>query len=51
MKRSAGILCLLSIGFVLLSGCWDYRELNELSLAMAMGVDKDKDTGVTYRTL
>lgn len=45
MKRSAGILCLLSIGIVFLSGCWDYRELNELSLAMALGVDKDKDSG------
>lgn len=51
MKRSAGILCLLSIGIVLLSGCWDYRELNELSLAMAMGVDKDKDTGGVRVTL
>ncbi|MBW5445134.1 Ger(x)C family spore germination protein [Cohnella sp. CFH 77786] len=40
MKRSARALSLLSISAVILAGCWDYRELNELSLAMAMGVDK-----------
>ncbi|WP_199620272.1 Ger(x)C family spore germination protein [Paenibacillus alkalitolerans] len=40
MKRKAGLLGLLFIAMFLLAGCWNYRELNELSMALAMGVDK-----------
>ncbi|WP_438825729.1 hypothetical protein [Niallia taxi] len=28
----------------LLSGCWNERELNELAIVMAMGVDKMEKT-------
>ncbi|MFC5467267.1 Ger(x)C family spore germination protein [Cohnella suwonensis] len=43
MSPRSGILILLISGLIFIEGCWDYRELNELSLAMAMGVDKDDD--------
>lgn len=44
MRHKSGILCLLLLFLLFVEGCWDYRELNELSLAMAMGVDRDADT-------
>ncbi len=34
------ILCIL-----LLTGCWDRRELNELGIVMAVGIDKDGSEG------
>ena len=40
MKKK--ILLLLSLIF-LLSGCWDKRELNELAITMALGIDKSDD--------
>ena len=40
MKKQ--ILLLLSLIF-LLSGCWDKRELNELAITMALGIDKSED--------
>ncbi|SES10940.1 Ger(x)C family spore germination protein [Psychrobacillus sp. OK032] len=36
------ILLLLSLIF-LLSGCWDKRELNELAITMALGIDQSDD--------
>ncbi|WP_372631233.1 Ger(x)C family spore germination protein [Cohnella sp.] len=43
--RRLGLPGLALLGLIFLSGCWDYRELNELSLAMAIGIDKDAKTG------
>jgi len=40
MKKK--ILILLSLIF-LLAGCWDKRELNELAITMAIGIDKSDD--------
>lgn len=40
MKKK--IILLLSLIF-LLSGCWDKRELNELAIMMALGIDKSDD--------
>ncbi|WP_102345050.1 Ger(x)C family spore germination protein [Bacillus sp. Marseille-P3661] len=34
------ILCIL-----LLSGCWDRKELNQIGIVAAIGIDKDQDTG------
>lgn len=42
-KRVTRILLLLGI-VLLLTGCWNSRELNKLSIVMAMGVDKAEDT-------
>lgn len=38
MKKIIAVL--LALNLVFLSGCWDERELNELGLVMAVGVDK-----------
>lgn len=40
MKRFIAVILVLNTIF--LSGCWDSRELNELGLVMAVGVDKEK---------
>lgn len=40
MKKHMIALLFLS---VLLSGCWDSRELNEIAITLAMGVDKVED--------
>lgn len=37
MKKCMPVLSILSL---LLTGCWDRRELNELAISMAMGIDK-----------
>ncbi|ARF15620.1 Ger(x)C family spore germination protein [Sporosarcina ureae] len=40
MKKCILILLVLTL---FLSGCWDRRELNELSITMALGIDKVKN--------
>ncbi|QUG41799.1 Ger(x)C family spore germination protein [Psychrobacillus sp. INOP01] len=40
MKRGIFILLILSI---LLTGCWNRRELNELAITLALGIDKSDD--------
>lgn len=43
MKR---IICLLFIAFIfplLLTGCWDKKELNELAVATGLAIDKSED--------
>ncbi len=36
-------ICLLCILPLLLSGCWSKRELNELAIVVALGIDKVED--------
>lgn len=40
MKKIIAII--LALNTIFLTGCWDSRELNELGLVMAVGVDKKK---------
>ncbi|GGA27588.1 Ger(x)C family spore germination protein [Psychrobacillus lasiicapitis] len=40
MKRGIFILLILSI---ILTGCWNRRELNELAITLALGIDKSED--------
>lgn len=40
MKKCVFILMVLSL---FLTGCWDRRELNELAITVAMGIDKVED--------
>lgn len=40
MKKHMIVLLILSL---LLSGCWDSRELNEIAITLALGVDKVED--------
>ena len=41
MKRIIYVSFMISICCVLLTGCWSRRELNDLSIAFALGLDKD----------
>jgi len=41
MKKIVAVV--MALNMIFLSGCWDTRELNELGLVMAVGVDKKKD--------
>ncbi|WP_410771407.1 Ger(x)C family spore germination protein [Fontibacillus sp. BL9] len=43
MKRIPGLLILTLAAAFLLSGCWNRRELNDLAIAVAAGVDKVGD--------
>ncbi|MBP1932102.1 Ger(x)C family spore germination protein [Ammoniphilus resinae] len=43
MKKWVLFFCMLTIVLLLLSGCWNRRELNELAIAMAYGFDKEGD--------
>ena len=40
MKKCMFVLLILSL---FLTGCWDRRELNELGITMALGIDKVED--------
>lgn len=51
MKYRSLVLLLLGIAIVL-SGCWDRRELNDLGIAVGMGLDKHGDrVQVTTQTV
>ncbi|MFJ7733391.1 Ger(x)C family spore germination protein [Lysinibacillus sp. NPDC097231] len=45
-------ICLLTILTLLLSGCWSKRELNELAIVVALGIDKvDNDFEITVQVV
>ncbi|MEA4925483.1 MAG: Ger(x)C family spore germination protein [Syntrophomonadaceae bacterium] len=53
MKRQASLgqkagLCIMLIAMISLSGCWDMREINELGLVMAVGIDKSVNNPNEY---
>jgi len=39
-KKRAILLLLMTLNLLVLSGCWDMREINELGLVTAVGIDK-----------
>ncbi|MEH7390822.1 Ger(x)C family spore germination protein [Bacillus sp. JJ1474] len=43
MKRNILIMIILISFLIILSGCWNRRELNELAIVMGMGIDKSED--------
>ncbi|AET58582.1 Ger(x)C family spore germination protein [Paenibacillus terrae] len=43
MKRKAAFLFLILTLVLLLTGCWNRKELNELAIAVGMGIDKHGD--------
>lgn len=43
MVRKTAVIMLFCIVAALLAGCWNRRELNELGIAVAAGVDKEGD--------
>lgn len=40
------LLCLLLVLALGTSGCWDYREINDLAIVLAVGVDRYRDGGI-----
>ncbi|OIK08427.1 spore gernimation protein GerC [Bacillus sp. MUM 116] len=42
MKRKTLIIMIFS-SFILLTGCWNRRELNELSILLGLGIDKENE--------
>lgn len=45
MKRLTGFLSIL-LCCMLLSGCWNYRSLNDIDIVTGIAVDKDEATGL-----
>ncbi|WP_194841348.1 Ger(x)C family spore germination protein [Salinibacillus xinjiangensis] len=43
MQKKIKSICVIIILTVLLSGCWDARELSDIAIATALGVDKEGD--------
>lgn len=43
MKRSYTLFILLIVFLLFTTGCWNRRELNELAIALALGLDSTKD--------
>ena len=44
MKKAVRIQCgLLLAGLLLLSGCWNYRDIEDIAVAMGMAIDKTED--------
>ncbi|MFK7691837.1 Ger(x)C family spore germination protein [Paenibacillus sp. HJGM_3] len=41
MRRNLYVICCLILVSLMLAGCWDRRELNEIAIAVGMGLDKD----------
>lgn len=39
------IYLIILIGLITFSGCWDYREINEFSIALGLGIDKGEEKG------
>ncbi|MFY2307133.1 Ger(x)C family spore germination protein [Lysinibacillus fusiformis] len=47
MRKIDVIILILILLTPLYSGCWDSKEVNELSIAVALGIDKNDDMGFT----
>lgn len=47
MKKVTFILSISIVIITLLTGCWDRREVNDLAIAVAIGIDKNEDKGYT----
>ncbi|MGF7034267.1 spore germination protein KC [Paenibacillus mucilaginosus] len=43
MRRRLLLGCVLVLSLLSLTGCWNRRELNELTVVVALGIDKAKD--------
>lgn len=45
IKKKCILVFILIITTLTQTGCWDRKELNELGIVMAVGIDRDDDTG------
>ncbi|MFF2457883.1 Ger(x)C family spore germination protein [Peribacillus simplex] len=53
MNRKRLVLLLMLIGTTFTSGCWDKKELNEMAIVAAVGIDKNKEGKLvaTFQTI
>lgn len=52
VRRKIAQAVTLGLSLILLTGCWNAREINELAFIMAVGVDKDQESDglvISYR--
>ena len=42
-KKIVAVILTITFSSLLLTGCWDRKELNQLGIAMAIGLDKGDD--------
>ncbi|MCI1856723.1 MAG: Ger(x)C family spore germination protein [Sporolactobacillus sp.] len=45
LKKTVAVVLTAAVLLLLLTGCWDKKELNELAIVTAFGIDRDKATG------
>lgn len=50
-KKAAAVVLMIAFALLTLTGCWDKKELNELAIVMAIGFDKDVQTGKINLTI
>ena len=43
LRKRIALLCLVVCCAVGLTGCWDKKDFNKISMVSAMAVDKEKD--------
>lgn len=43
MKRRSLLICVLILMQIFVTGCWSRRELNDLAIAVGIGIDKIGD--------
>ncbi|WP_246132103.1 Ger(x)C family spore germination protein [Paenibacillus hemerocallicola] len=41
MRKAIRVVTMLVLGCTILTGCWDRRELNDLAIAVGIGMDRD----------
>ena len=51
MKKRTALIFLLILSLLLLTGCWDYTDYDDLALISAIGIDLDKNTNEVIVTL
>ncbi len=54
MRKKSGLAALFLILLLTLSGCWNYRGLNEIAIVSGMAADMDEESGgfrITYETV
>lgn len=45
MRRAVALILVCLLPTLALSGCWSYKSLNDISIVMGLGIDKDPATG------
>ncbi|WP_419887716.1 Ger(x)C family spore germination protein [Neobacillus niacini] len=51
IKRTFTLFLLISLASMVLTGCWDRTEINDLALILAAGIDKGKNNNIELSVL